>query len=229
MNQRAASILKQTELFGGLGDDVLGLLAEHAVEKHLARGELLFLAGEKSSGLYVIAEGSLRAFRSGLDGREQVIHVERAVTTIAEVPVFDNGAYPSSVAAEEPTRLYFIRGEHIRSVCLTHPQLALAATRLLAARLRKCAALVESLSLQEVGQRVAKLLLDAASSKGKATPDGIAFDQTLTHSQLAARIGTVREVVTRSLARLQDQGLVILDGKRVIIPDEASLRSYFEG
>lgn len=228
MNLHTVSILKKTELFRSLDDDVLETLAAHAVERNLTRGELLFLAGEEASGLYVIAKGSVRAFRSGLDGREQVIHVERAVTTIAEVPVFDDGNYPSSVAAEEPTRVYFIGKKDIRAACLQHPQLALAATKLLAARLRRCAELVESLSLQEVGQRVAKLLLDEGERRGVSTKNGIEFDLTLTHNQLAARIGTVREVVTRSLTRLQDQGLIVLDGKTVTLPDEQSLRSYLK-
>ena len=228
MNFHTVSILKKTELFRSLDDDVLQILAAHAVERNLVRGELLFLAGEEASGLYVIAKGSVRAFRSGLDGREQVIHVERAVTTIAEVPVFDDGNYPSSVAAEEPTCVYFIGKKDIRAACLQHPQLALAATKLLAARLRRCAELVESLSLQEVGQRVAKLLLDEGQRRGVSTENGIEFDLTLTHNQLAARIGTVREVVTRALNRLQDQGLIMLDGKTVTLPDEKSLRSYLK-
>lgn len=228
MKPQTTAILKQTQLFRSLDDDVLKVLASRATERHLARGEMLFLAGEEATGLYVIAEGSVRAFRSGIDGREQVIHVERAVTTIAEVPVFDDGTYPSSVAAEEPTRVYFIGKRDIRDACLQHPELALAATKLLAARLRRCAELVESLSLREVGQRVGKLLLDEALRRGVKSKKGTAFDLTLTHNQLAARIGTVREVVTRALTRLQDQGMILLEGKKVVVTDEQMLRSYVE-
>jgi CRP-like cAMP-binding protein len=228
VNSQTVELLKQTSLFRDLDDDVLELLAKRATERTLSRGELLFLGGEPASGLYVIAEGSVRAFRSGIDGREQVIHVERAVTTVAELPVFDNGAYPSSVAAEEPTRVFFIQKEDIRQACLKHPQLALAATKLLAGRLRRCAELVESLSLREVGQRVGKLLLVEAGTKGVKVEDGIAFKQSLTHNELAARIGTVREVVTRALTRLQDQGMIKVEGKTVIVRDQDALRAYVD-
>jgi CRP/FNR family transcriptional regulator len=228
VNPQTAATLKKTELFRDLDDDVIAVLAPHAVEKDLARGELLFIAGEEASGLFVIAKGSVRAFRSGLDGREQVIHVERAVATIAEVPVFDDGNYPSSVAAEEPTRVLFIRKADIRAVCLTHPQLALAAAKLLAARLRKCAELVESLSLREVGQRVAKLLFEESRRRGTKGREGTTFELQLTHNQLAARIGTVREVVTRAMTRLQEQGLIRLEGKTVTVPDDAALQAYVE-
>jgi CRP/FNR family transcriptional regulator len=219
-------VFRQTELFRELDSEVLKILAGHAVEKHLERNEILFLAGEEAKGLYIIAEGSVRAFRTGLDGREQVIHVERAVATIAEVPVFDNGDYPSTVSAEEATRVYFLGRKEVFELCLKHPPIALSAARLLAKRLRKCAELVESLSLREVGQRLARLLLEEAQLRGMPTKNGISFKQKLTHHQLAARAGSVREVITRLLYRLQVQGLIIVNGKEIIIPDLRRLAKY---
>jgi CRP-like cAMP-binding protein len=219
-------IFRQTELFGELDKEVLKVLADRAVEKHLERNEILFLAGEEAKGLYVIATGSVRAFRTGADGREQVIHVERAVTTIAEVPVFDNGNYPSTVSAEEATRVYFLGKKEVFGMCSKHSQIALSAAKLLAKRLRKCAELVESLSLREVGQRLAQLLLEEAQLRGVKTKNGITFKQKLTHHQLAARAGSVREVITRVLYRLQVQGLIIVNGKEIIVPDLQRLASY---
>ena len=219
-------LLKQTALFRDLDDSILEFLARGSVEKRLARDEILFLAGDKATGLYVIVDGAVRAFRTGGDGREQVIHVEKAVTTIAEVPVFDDGANPSTVAAEVESRVLFIAKEKIRAACLKHPQLALAAARLFATRLRNCAELVESLSLREVGQRLAEFLLDQAKKNGKPSGDGVTFRQELTHNQLAARIGTVREVVSRVMLRLQQQGLLETKGRLITIPDRAALERY---
>jgi CRP-like cAMP-binding protein len=221
-----SNFLRQTALFRDLEEPVLESLAQGSVEKRLARNEILFLAGDEAIGLYVVIEGSVRAFRTGADGREQVIHVEKAVTTIAEVPVFDNGVYPSTVAAEEESRLLFIAKGKVLAACLKHPQVALAATRLFASRLRKCAELVESLSLREVGQRLAQFLLDQAEKTGKQSNDGVTFRQELTHNQLAARIGTVREVVSRVMFRLQEQGLIIAKDKKITIPDLEALGVY---
>src|SRR5262245_4056611 len=92
--------LKRTALFQDLDDRALQSLAERCVPRSFRKDEVLFIAGEKARGLYVIVQGSVRAFRESTDGREQVIHVERAGATIAEVPVFDDGNYPSTVAAE---------------------------------------------------------------------------------------------------------------------------------
>ena len=221
-----SNLLRQTALFRDLDESILYSLTRGSVEKRLARNEILFLAGDEATGLYVVIEGSVRAFRTGADGREQVIHVEKAVTTIAEVPVFDNGVYPSTVAAEEESRLLFIAREKVLAACLEHPQVALAAARLFASRLRKCAELVESLSLREVGQRLAQFLLDQAEKNGKPSIDGVRFRQELTHNQLAARIGSVREVVSRVMFRLQEQGLIIAKDKVITIPDVEALGIY---
>ncbi|MEQ1765329.1 MAG: Crp/Fnr family transcriptional regulator [Pyrinomonadaceae bacterium] len=221
-------IFRRAELFRDLDDAVLDVLAKHSIVKRLRRNEILFLAGEPAKGLYVIASGSVRAFRTSADGREQVIHVERAVTTIAEVPVFDDGNYPSTVAAEEPTTLYFLSKQQIVKTAYEYPQLALAAVKIMAARLRRCAELVETLSLREVGQRLASLLLDEARNRGTNTDQGTTIKLRLTHNQLAARIGTVREVVTRTLIRLQDQGLIEHAGKDILIPDMNAIAAYAE-
>jgi CRP/FNR family transcriptional regulator len=220
------TILRRTELFGSLDDAVLDILAKHSVVVRLQRNEMLFVAGEPAKGLYVVASGAVRAFRTSQDGREQVIHVERAVTTIAEVPVFDNGNYPSTVSAEEPTTLYFLAKEQILKTAYQYPQLALAAVKVMASRLRRCAELVEILSLREVGQRLASLLLEEARNRGIETPEGTKIRLHLTHNQLATRIGTVREVVTRTLIRLQEQGLIVHSGKDILIPNVDNIASY---
>jgi CRP/FNR family transcriptional regulator len=221
-----AEIFKSTELFRDLDDAACKALAARSSERHLDRNEILFIAGDDAKGLYVIASGSLRAFRTGFDGREQVIHVERAVTTMAEVPVFDNGKYPSTVAAEERSVVYFIARDEIQKLCLKYPQIALAAAGLLAKRLRKCAELVETLSLREVGQRLARLIAEEAKANGIEKPDGLQIRQRLTHNQLAARVGTVREVVSRALNRLHEQGLITVEGKVISIPSLERLSQY---
>src|SRR5690242_15055717 len=121
--------LKRTKLFAELDDDTIRVLSGRAIERCFKKDEVLFIAGEEARGLYVIVEGAVRAFRASLDGREQVIHVERAGATIAELPVFDDGAYPSTVAAEEDSTLLFIDKRDVRRLCLDHPQIGLAAPK----------------------------------------------------------------------------------------------------
>lgn len=218
--------LRRTQIFGELDEPQLLALAGRATERRLSHGEVLFVAGDEARGLYVVVEGAVRAFRESVDGREQVIHVERAGATIAEVPVFDEGTYPSTVSAEEDSILLFIDKREVRRLCFEHPQIALAALKLLAGKLRKCAELVEALSLHEVDQRLARLLLAEALRQGVREGSRIAVDLVLTNQQIASRIGTVREVVSRALARLQQNDLIRVEGRRVYIADEEALKSY---
>jgi CRP/FNR family transcriptional regulator len=226
MQTDKVSALKSTALFGELDERTLGALAERAVERRYARDEVLFLAGEEARGLFCIVEGSVRAFRESLDGREQVIHVERAGATVAELPVFDDGPYPSTVAADEATSVLFIDKRDVRRLSLEHPEIALAALKVLAGRLRRCAELVETLSLREVGQRLARFLLAEARQGGSREGSGLRVELAHTNQQIAARVGSVREVVSRALTRLQHDGLVRLEGRRLTIPDEKALASF---
>jgi CRP/FNR family transcriptional regulator len=145
---------------------------------------------------------------------------------VAEVPVFDDGDYPSTVAAEEDTDTLFLDKRDVRQLCLHHPEIPLAAVRVLAERLRRCAELVETLSLKEVGQRVARFLLSEARRHGQNTSAGTILNLTQTHQQIAAHVGTVREVISRSISRLQQDGLIIVEDRKVTIPDEAKLAEF---
>jgi CRP-like cAMP-binding protein len=221
--------LKRTALFGDLNAADLAALALRTVERRLKRGEILFLAGEPAGGLYVVVEGSVRAYRVSADGREQTIHVERAGTTLAEIPVFDEGACPSTAAAEEESILLFIEKNDVLALCLERPRISLAALKILAGRVRNCAALVEALSLRDVDRRLAALLYEEASDHSRRSGASLTFELALTHHQIAGRIGSVREVVSRAFSRLQQSGLIKIDGRRVTIPDENALRDYAAG
>ena len=213
--------LKKTELFGSLNNTELKSLSMVCAGHKLPKGQVLFNAGEASKGLFVIAKGALRAIRENPEGREQVIHVEKAGTTIAEVPVFDDRPYPSTVVAEEDSEVLFISKADVNRLCLKYPAIALAAVRLLASRLRKTAALVESLSLREVDQRLASFLLKEFEEKR--------LKKLLlpTHSVIAARLGSVREVVSRAFSKLEGKGLIALDKNRnAEILNKEGLRKY---
>jgi CRP/FNR family transcriptional regulator len=218
--------LRRTALFGALEDAPLRALADRSVERRLSRGEVLFAAGESARGLYVVVSGALKAYRVSVDGREQVIHVEREGATLAEVPVFDDGPTPSNVAAETDAVVLFIDTRDVRRLCLEHPAITLMALKVLAGRLRRCSQLVATLSLQDVGQRLALFLLSEAAARGERSGESVSFDLSLTKEQIATRIGSVREVVSRALTRLQNDGFVEVDGHRVTILDEEALRTF---
>lgn len=221
-------LLASTRLFAGMGSEELGELTAGASERRLAADEFLFFAGDPSEGLFVVITGKTRAVRHGVDGREQVIHEDGPGSTYPEVAVFDDGPYPSSVVAVEDSRLLFIPKKEVRQFCLRHPDAALYALRILSGRLRRATGMVEDLSLRDVSQRLSEYVLKEAAKQGSSERPGV-FELVHSNQEIGELIGTVREVVSRSFAKLQREGWIRKEGRRIEILDADGLMDHVEG
>ena len=225
--------LKRSLLFGSLRPGQLAELAALARSRDLAQGELLFLAGEKAAGLFVIVSGRIRAYRVNAQGREQTIHTEGPGATLAEVPMFDDGPYPATAVAEEKSTVLFLERSDVCEFILRNPEVGLTALKLMAQRLRGHADLVDTLALQQVGPRLARFLLEQCRDRGSRTRTGLEVDIALSNEELASRVGSVREVVSRAITRMERDGLIAQvpsthrgKHRRLLIADEAALARY---
>lgn len=199
-------VLKKTELFGPLLRSQDKVFPDVCGERKLDRGETLFFEGDEAKGLYVIARGSLRSYRENSEGREQVLLIEKAGTTVGEVPMFDDKPYHSTVVANEDSEVLFILKSEVKRLCSRHPAIALAALKLLASRFRETASLAESLSLKTVDQRLAAFLLREFKEKA------VKKLKLPNNSAIAANLGSVREVVSRAFAKLEQDEFISIDG-----------------
>jgi CRP/FNR family transcriptional regulator len=209
--------LSRIALFAALSDTELQVLAQRAVERRFAPEEMLFWEGEPCPGVFLIVEGSVKIFRTSPGGRELMLAIENAPSSVAEVPLFDGGPYPASVRALAPVVALFINKGDFQQVCRQYPDVALKALAVVGVRLRHLVGLVESMTFGSVTQRLARLLLDTSREASAET-----FD-LLTHQELASRLGTVREVVSRNLARFRTEGLIRMQGHQVQILNRAGL------
>ena len=224
---RALEILRRVQIFNGLTETELQFLAERAVPRNYSRGELLFAEGDACTGLFVIESGRVRIFKSSPNGREQVLALEGPGSSIAELPLFDGGNYPASTAALDDARIYFISKQDFHSLCLVHPQVPLKVLKVVGARLRRLVGIIEELSFTTVRSRLISVLVRLAKA-GKKTPEGIAIQLPSSNQELASEIGTVRELVSRNLSRLQAEDLIHMDAKTVTIPDLKRLQAELE-
>lgn len=220
--------LKNTALFAGLSEKELRFVANRAVPRQVTAGEVIFSEGEACEGLCIVESGTIKIFKISPSGREQVLTIEGAGSSVAELPVFDDGDYPASAAALTDAQLLFISKRDFQSLCLEHPQVALKVLKVVGTRLRRLVGIIEELSFTTVRHRLAALLFRLAERKGKRTARGVEFTLTGSNQELAAHIGTVRELVSRNLSRLQAEGLVKLDGKTVLVPDLEALKAEIE-
>lgn len=226
MKTKWIAALRATMLFGNLATEALTDIAQRAREVHLQNGELLFLSGEPARGLFVVVEGRIRAFQLNENGREQVMHVYAVGSVLGDVPVFDDGPFPASAISEAETVVLLIEKNDIRKLCAKYPALGLAALRLMATKVRRQASLIEALSLHEVGQRLALFLLTEARSAAPSLNVPEPFRLRLSNREIASRIGTVRDVVSRALTRLKHEGLIALDHRKVTILNLHALERY---
>jgi CRP/FNR family transcriptional regulator len=226
-NTQALAALRQVPIFADLSEAELQFLAERAVRRSYRKGELVFTEGDSCAGLFVIESGQLRIYKSSLSGREQVLTVEGPGSSVAELPVFDGGTYPASTAALNDATVLFISKQDFHSLCLVHPQVALKVLKIVGGRLRKLVGIIEELSFTTVRSRLISILLRLSKS-GKKTSAGIEIQLPPSNQELASQIGTVRELVSRNLSRLQAQDLIRMEGKTVIIPDPKRLKAELE-
>ncbi len=222
-----ASVLARVPLFTDLSDAELKFLSDRAVTKRYHTGDIIFSEGDPCAGLYVIESGDVRIFKTSAGGREQVLTVEHAGNSIAELPVFDGGAYPASASAAGDAAILFISRQDFRALCLEHPEVALKVLRMVGLRLRRLVGIIEELSFNTIRHRLAALLLRLAREAG-GRAGRAEFTIEASNQELASQIGTVRELVSRNLSRFQAEGLIKMEGKHITIPDLGKLEAEIQ-
>lgn len=212
-------VLAKVALFSGLSENEMEFIAGRVVPRKYSPGQVVFNEGDPCSGLYIVASGHVRIFKTSASGREQVLNIDGPGSSVAELPVFDGGNYPASVAAINDAVLLFVSKEDFRELCLTHPQVALKVLRVVGARLRRLVGIIEELSFTTVRHRLAALLVRLAYSQGRKAANGTTFILPDNNQEIASQIGTVRELVSRNLSRLHSEGIIDIDDRKVTIRD----------
>ena len=209
--------LKSIPYFSGLSQAGLDSLGKHVFEKKAGRGEILLFEGDLAENLYFVVAGVVKVFKTSADGKEQILQIIRPGETFNDVPVFSGGTNLAGAEAMGDVVLYLIRKSGLENVLREEPQLALNVIQILSQRVQHLVSLVEDLSFRHVTGRVAKVLLEYAG-------DGTGEKPRLTQQEMAAMIGTAREMVGRSLKVLEEEGTIRMERHRIIITDQETLR-----
>ena len=221
-------VLATSALLSSLSQEEVRTLARRTVRRRIQTGELLFTEGERCHGLHIIARGRVRIFKTSANGREQVLAINEPGESVAELPVFDGGTYPASAIAIEDTQIAFISQRDFYAYCVEHPEVALKILAVVGGRLRRLVGLVEELSFTTIRQRLVASLLRLAETRGMKTQNGVEFQLPATHQELANELGTVRELISRNLMRLQAEGLLTVSGRDIVVKDLSGLQAVLE-
>ena len=210
--------LRSSPFFATLCADEIERIEKEIIELSFRKGEVLFLEGESCRGLYVIKSGQIRVFKSSPEGREQVLLIAKPGDSFNDVPVFDGGPNPASSSALEPSTVYIIPKETLISLVADCPA-AQAIIKVFATRLRHLTTVVGDLSFRRIVSRLAKLLLEMAVIEGGSSPI-----RRLTQEEMAAMVGSVRDVVSRALRDLERAGAIKVEKQRILVVDPQRLR-----
>ncbi len=203
--------------FSGLDQAELESVRQHIFEKKAVRGEILAFEGELADTLFFVVNGMVKVFKTSADGKEQILQIIRPGDSFNDVPVFAGGVSLASAEAMSDVSLYAINKTDFAGIIRENPRLSLSVIQILSERVQRLVSLVEDLSFRNVTGRVAKVLLEYAGNGSDEKP-------RLTQQEMAAMIGTAREMVGRSLKTLEEEGTIRMERNRVIITDQATLR-----
>ncbi|MBI2953823.1 MAG: Crp/Fnr family transcriptional regulator [Chloroflexi bacterium] len=209
--------LKSISLFAGLSDDLLDAIARRLITKSFNKGDIIFLEYAACEGIYFVKSGRVKVYKTSAEGKEQVLRVMGPGESFNDVPVFDGGPNPASAEAMEATTVYLIPKRDLLSLVEDNPALAMGVIRNFGSRLRHLTMLVEDLSFRHVTSRLAKVLLGHADAKAEG------HKRRLTQQEMASMVGTAREVVGRSLKNMEEQGIIKMEGHRIVILDKQKL------
>jgi CRP/FNR family transcriptional regulator len=178
---------------------------------------LVILEGEPASGLYVVQDGWLKVSKIAIDGREQILQFLGSGEVFNAVSIFSGTPNPASVTALETTHVWMISRDTMLRLLESNPRIARLIIQDLAGRITHLISLVEDLSLRTVEARLARLLLE------QSIGDKIHREKWATQTEIASRLGTVPDVVSRTLRKLSDRGLIQIGKQEIRILDRQEL------
>jgi len=219
----AVQTLSKLSFFSPLENDVLSDMAPHIEERSFSPSQMVILEGEPCRAVYFVVQGVVRIHRLSPEGREQVLAYLGPGEPFNLVPALDGRPNLATVDAVTDTTLYSIPCERFRRIMRDHPEVALAVTERLAAEVRRLSDMVEDLALHTVRTRLARFLLAHASTELGEIADGTKPSRRWTQEEIAAHIGTVRDVVGRTLRIFANDGLVRRERGRLVVVDQAGL------
>jgi CRP-like cAMP-binding protein len=214
--------LKRVLFLRDLPEATLLALAEQGIDRTFGKGEMLFREREAAAGLFVVRTGAVRLAKFDTIGRELVLGRAQPGDAVGEIALFDGGNYPHDALADEDGTVVFTLSRAIFLAQMTQfPELAIGGLRLLTIQNRRLIEMLKAQTLHTVRTRLAAYLLASAEGDTVTLPEN--------NTMLGAHIGTVREVISRTLHGLEDSKVILLAGRTVTILDRAKLQEVASG
>lgn len=203
------SCIAHVPIFAGLSREDRLEIAQTALSREYAKGEMVYSAGDAGGRLYVLYTGQAKVFRINPNGREQVLRTVEPGDFVGELSLFSTLPLSDNVQVTKKAMMCMLDGNAVRQLMATHPDIAFKVMDELSRRLERAETRIEAISLGSVTQRVSQALLELAGDGAEAT-------LAMTKGDWASQLGMSQETLSRKLSALQDDGLIQLKGARKI-------------
>jgi CRP-like cAMP-binding protein len=218
--EKLEDYLKKSVLFQDLSESEIRKISLLFEIVDLPMGEVLFYEKDRSSDMYIVLEGCVRASLFDDQGNELVLAELGPGEFIGEMSMIDELPRSATVIAEEPTKLAVLTRKAFMKVVRENPEIAVNVIKALVSRLRKTDDMVEALAFRNVEGRIVKFLLSAGKERG-TMEDGKYKVRKMVHKDLASRVGSSREAVTKALKALIFKGIIEERGNFWLIAPDA--------
>jgi CRP/FNR family cyclic AMP-dependent transcriptional regulator len=210
-------LLRQVPVFADLSDTDIEALARLCTRRHYPKDTVVFFENEEGDFFFMIIEGRIKVTILGDDGREIILSVLGPGDFFGEMALLDNEPRSATAIAVEDSELLSLHRTDFQTVLSDKNSIAASLMRILSGRLRRANHQISTLALLDVYGRVARVIVDMAREEGRRLKDGRIAFRRATHQEIANRIGTTRETVTRMLKEIERQGLIEIDGREIVL------------
>ena len=215
------NVLQCLRHFAELPDGIQQTIAASAIHRYFDAGQVIYVEGEPAESVYILESGWIKATRMTREGREQAMMFLRPVEVFGDIAVFTGTTYPGTVVALEDVDVWVIPAQTILDLIQCQPAFATAVISHLGERVLHYIGLVEDLSLRSVESRLANTLLRYAElHEGQLI---VPRRDWTTFDEMAVRLGTVRDVLSRALKTLEAEGLLRVEKQAIILLDAKGL------
>ena len=217
--------LRRFTLFSALPEALLKNIAEFCSRISLERGQILFQHGDEADALYLVEYGRIKVYRSNSSGREQILHIIEDGQSVAEVAVLAMQKFPASASALVETAAILVPRQPLLDLVAGNSQAALAMIASQAKWVRHLVDLASGLLLDDIRSRLARYLVLFADRRNLPLEDGSRLELDVKKGIIAAQIGTAPETLSRNFAKLEEEQVILREGREIIIKDAATLQS----
>lgn len=214
---RLRELFKRVSIFANVDDAALDRLGDLAISKDYAKNTLVCGQDEPGDSMFIIASGRVRVVLYGENGKEITLTYFSRGEFFGEMSLLDEQPRSANVITTEDSTLLVLKRDSFLLHLTESPATGINVMVELSRRLRKADAIIGNLALLDVYGRVARLLLELSETDGEPVEGGTLIRRRPTQQDIASMVNSSRETVSRVLGELQRRGLLLMDGKQVVL------------